>query len=154
MSLRRDLPPILAALVLQASPVRADPPPRMTIPKTLIGVWAGERTACTAPRSKLHLFRQDRTFHPRIFDDVVAHACTVVNVRGHAPNYRIRLHCRALGQSEKRGERPTMQTALLSDAGMRLEINMFDTSNGDPLRKEHLYRCSGADVFQRRPPPK
>lgn len=151
MPLRYALPVMVALVTLHTATVRADAPPMMLTPAGLIGVWAGERMSCAAPRSRLHVFRRERTFHPRIFDDVPAHACKVLSVRGRTPEYRLHLRCRAFGRRGSHRERPVLQTAQLSEGGMRLEIGMIDTSDGSPLRKEHLYRCSRADAQSRIP---
>ena len=142
---------LAAIAVLPPGVARADPPPRMPIPRSMIGVWAGERMACTAPIVQLHVFRRQATRHPRVFDDEEGHACVVVNVRGSAPAYRVRLRCRAFGPQASRRERPALQTAVLAEGGMRMHITMWDTSDGGPLREDHLYRCPGRDPMSRRP---
>jgi hypothetical protein len=150
-AMRSGLAALASGCAMQAAPALAEPPPRMPIPRALIGAWAGEGIGCPAPKNHLHLFRRERTLHPRIFDGEVGHACRVLNVRGHAPSYRLRLLCRPFGSSSVHSERPVMQVARLSKAGMRLDIEMFATNDGEPLRKERLCRCSGTDPSHRRP---
>lgn len=148
---------LVAACLFPPLQALADEPPRMPIPKALIGDWAGERVACAAPPNRLHLFRAGRTRHPQIYEGEAGYSCVVLNVRGRAPNYRLHLRCRAFGTSVDRRPRPVNQAAKLSGDGVRMEISMWDWRDGTPLRNEHLHRCRGVDVEQgrsRRPPGK
>lgn len=136
-----NLPALVSAFVLFAAPAMADPPPQMGIPRAVVGVWVGERMHCQAPRHLMHTYGRTQTYHPSIFDDEPGYRCSVVNVRGHQPNYRVRLQCVSFGKEVERRRRPVMQTIELQEAGQRMQIRMWDTSNGDPLREEHLFRC-------------